>query len=259
MKKTLLALLVLGMCIATVGAQGVQEEKTEILVSAAASLTNCMGELSVRFMQDNPTITVNCNYGSSGSLQMQIEQGAPADIFFSAGSKQMEALKAKGLMDTDTVKDLLENKVVLIVAKDGKRLANFEALDEDFITKIGVGEPKSVPAGQYAAQVFKSLNLTDAIASRLVYAKDVREVLYWVETENVQAGIVYETDAKISSAVVICATAPQGSHTPIIYPVGVVKDSKHPTQAKAFVDFLSTEEAVEIFASYGFTVIESHV
>lgn len=259
MRKNVLLLLVSCICLAAVGAQGVQEEKTEILVSAAASLTNCMGELSARFMQDNPSVTVNCNYGSSGSLQMQIEQGAPADIFFSAGRKQMEALKSKGLMDTNTVKDLLENKVVLIVAKEGERLSDFEDLSQDFIAKIGVGEPKSVPAGQYAAQVFDSLNLTDAIASKLVYAKDVREVLSWVETENVQAGIVYETDAKITAAVVICATAPQGSHAPITYPVGVVKDSKHPIEAKAFVDFLSTEKAVEIFASYGFTVVGNHV
>ncbi len=247
------------LCIAYVGAQGVQEEKTEILVSAAASLTNCMEELSAQFMQDNPLVTVYGNYGSSGSLQMQIEQGAPADVFFSAGIKQMNALQAKGLMDDATVKNLLENKVVLIVPKKGKMLDSFGALTNDYITKIGVGEPKSVPAGHYASQVFQNLHLTDAIAPKLVFAKDVREVLFWVETENVQAGIVYATDAKISSTVKLCVTAPEGSHVPIVYPVGIVKGSKHPTQAKAFEDFLFTEKAGAIFAKYGFTVLQNHV
>ncbi|WP_320128198.1 molybdate ABC transporter substrate-binding protein [uncultured Sphaerochaeta sp.] len=259
MKKLLLVLFVSLVCVSFVGAQGVEEEKTEILVSAAASLTNCMGELSSLFMQDNPSITVRCNYGSSGSLQMQIEQGAPADVFFSAGIKQMDALKAKGLMDDATVKNILENKVVLIVAKDAKKLSGFEALSDASITKIGVGEPKSVPAGQYAAQVFESLGLTDTIGSKLVLAKDVREVLSWVETENVQAGVVYETDAKISTGVVICAQAPEGSHKPIIYPVGVIKDTKHPVQAKVFEDFLFTEKAKAVFTKYGFTALESHV
>ncbi len=255
----LLVLLVSLVCVAFVGAQGLQEEKTEILVSTAASLTNCMGELRALFMQDNPSITVNCNYGSSGSLQMQIVQGAPADIFFSAGIKQMDALKDTGLMDDDSVKNILENKVVLIVSTKGKKLSSFAALADSSITKIGVGEPKSVPAGQYAEQVFQNFNLTDTIASKLVFAKDVREVLSWVETENVQAGIVYETDAKISSGVEICAIAPVGSHKPIIYPVGIVKDSKHPTQAKVFEDFLFTEKAGAIFAKYGFATVESHV
>ncbi len=259
MKKLVLVLFVSLMCIAFVGAQGVQEEKTEILVSAAASLTNCMEELSSLFMQENPLIAVTCNYGSSGSLQMQIEQGAPADVFFSAGIKQMKALQTKALMDDATVKDILENKVVLIVPKEGKMLASFDALTDDSIAKIGVGDPKSVPAGQYAAQVFQNLQLADTIASKLVFAKDVREVLFWVETENVQAGVVYATDAKISTGVKICTTAPEGSHVPIVYPVGIVKDSKHPLQAKVFVDFLFTEQAGAIFAKYGFTTLESHV
>lgn len=259
MKKMFLVLLVSMASLAVVSAQPVQEKKTEILVSAAASLTNCLGELSQQFMQENPQITVTCNYGSSGALQMQIEQGAPADIFFSAGSKQMEALKAKGLMDDSTVKDILENKVVLVVSKKSAKLSSFEELGKASITKIAVGESKSVPAGQYAEQVFKSLGLTDTVAPKLVFAKDVREVLFWVETENVQAGIVYETDAKISTEVQICTAAPQGSHVPIIYPVGVVKASKKALQAKAFEDFLFTKEAAAVFASYGFTVVESHV
>ena len=254
MKKSLLACLCALACLASGFAQG-SAKKTELLISAAASLTDCMNELKAAYMAENPSIILRCNYGSSGALQQQIEQGAPADLFFSAGLKQMKALVDKGLMDSATVRNILENHVVLVVPKNGAMLSSFEDLRKSSVTKIGIGDPKSVPAGQYADQVFKSLNLSDAIADKLVLAKDVREVLFWVETGNVDAGVVYSTDAQISDKVVISAIAPENSHQKIVYPVGVVKDSANPKEAKAFEDFLFTEEAAKIFAKYGFAVI----
>jgi len=259
MKRLLIVLVVLGLLMSPLFAQGTKEESksapVEILVSAAASLTDCMNELKDVYMAGNPQVSITCNYGSSGSLQQQIEQGAPADIFFSAGVKQMDALVAKGLMDQSTVKEILENKVVLITPKNGKSLSRIEDLLNPSVEKIGVGEPKSVPVGQYTAQIFASLGLTEKLASKLVLAKDVREVLSWVGTGNVQAGLVYETDAKISNDVVVSCVAPEGSHKKVIYPVGVTKDSKQADAAKAFEDFLFSSSAKAIFAKYGFSVL----
>lgn len=260
MKRQTAIVLVCCMALNALAAAGAQEQtakgqSVELLVSAAASLTNCMQELGALYTQSNPNVTITGNYGSSGALQQQIEQGDPADIFFSAGIKQMTALQDKGLMDDASVREILENKVVLIVPKGKTPIASFEALVEPSVKLIGVGEPKSVPVGQYTEQVFASLGLTETLAPKLVLAKDVREVLSWVETGNVDAGIVYETDAKISDKVEISCSAPEGSHKKVIYPVGVVKDSKHPQQAAAFVDFLFSDEARQVFAKYGFTVL----
>lgn len=230
-------------------------EKAGLMVSAAASLTDCMEELKTLYTTEHPEITITYNFGASGSLQQQIEQGAPADIFFSAGKKQMDALKEKGLMEDASIRDILENKVVLIAPKEGSLLDSFDALTGTEVEQIGVGEPESVPVGQYTAQIFENLGLAETLKPKLVLAKDVREVLSWVETGNVQAGVVYETDAKISDKVQICCAAPEGSHKPVIYPVGVVKDSKYTEQAQAFVDFLFTEQAQKIFAKYGFSPV----
>ncbi len=228
-------------------------EKVELMVSAAASLTDCMNELKTAYTAEHPETTITYNFGSSGSLQQQIEQGAPCDIFFSAGKKQMKALQDKDLMIADSVKDVLQNQVVLITPKDGKKIASFADLTGADIKKIGVGEPKSVPVGQYTAQVFEKMKLTDKLSSKLVYAKDVREVLSWVETGNVQAGIVYSTDAKISDKVEVSCAAPADSHDKIVYPLGITKDSKHADTAKQFVDYLLGADAKKIFVKYGFS------
>lgn len=260
MKKTVTALLIGSIILAPLCAGGSKEkaapaEKTEIMISAAASLKNCIQDLSAMYTEKNPQVTITSNFGASGALQQQIEQGAPADVFFSAGIKQMNALKEKGMMLDSSVKNILENKVVLITPKSAASLDFFEDLAKTSVKKIGVGEPKSVPVGQYTEQIFQNLGLTDKVASKLIFAKDVREVLSWVETGNVDAGVVYETDAKISKDVTICSTAPEGSHKKVIYPVGVVKASKHADEAQKFVDFLFSDEAKQVFTRYGFTVI----
>ena len=232
-------------------------EQVELMISAAASLTDCLQELAAIYEGDNPGLKITFNFGASGSLQQQIEQGAPADIFFSAGKKQMAALQEKGLMEEGTVQDVLENRVVLIVPAGAEKLASFEDLAGEGIGQIGVGEPESVPVGQYTAEAFESLGLSEKLAGKLVYAKDVREVLSWVETGNVDAGIVYETDAGISGdKVQICCAAPEGSHKPVIYPIGLVKDGRAKAEAQGFLDFLARSDlASTIFAKYGFTPV----
>ena len=180
MKKTVVALLIGSIILAPLCAGGSKEnaapaEKTEILISAAASLTNCIQDISAMYTEKNPQVTITANFGSSGALQQQIEQGAPADIFFSAALKQMNELKEKGMMLDSSVKNILENKVVLITPKNATALDFFEDLAKSSVKKIGVGEPKSVPVGRYTEQVFKNLGLTDKVAPKLILAKDVRE------------------------------------------------------------------------------------
>lgn len=230
--------------------------KTEIIVSAAASLTETMNELIEMYKKVKPDVTITPTYGSSGSLQQQIEQGAPVDIFISASPKQVDALAKQGLILKDTRKNIVENKVVLIVPKSTKGITQFEDAATDKIKQIALGEPSSVPVGQYSEEIFTALGILDKVKPKAVYAKDVRQVLTYVEMGEVDAGIVYATDAAISKKVTVIATAPEGTHKPVIYPAAVVKTSAQPQVAKAFLTWLSSAEASKVFVRYGFTVVQ---
>jgi len=232
------------------------EAAVNLTISAAASLKDALTEIQELYKKEKSNVTLSYNFGSSGALQTQIEQGAPADVFLSAGKKQVDALKTKGLIIEDTYKNLFKNEVVLVVPKDSKDNINFENLAEAKVKKIGLGEPESVPAGQYGKEVLTYLKIFDKISSKVVYAKDVREVLAWVETGNVDAGIVYKTDAKVSDKVKVAVEAPKGSHKAIVYPGAVIKASKNIEASKEFLKYLSGEEATKIFEKYGFDVVK---
>ncbi|MEQ9551612.1 MAG: molybdate ABC transporter substrate-binding protein [Coleofasciculus sp. G3-WIS-01] len=232
-------------------------ESVELTVSAAASLQDAMKAIAPLYTQEQANVTITYNFGSSGSLQQQIEQGAPVDVFLSAAPKQMNALQEKDLLLTDTRKDLLKNSIVLVTPKDKTDISDFKELSTDKVNKVAIGDPETVPGGQYGKQVLTSLNLYAPLQTKLVFAKDVRQVLSYVETGNVEAGLVYATDAKVSDNVKVIATAPDVSHAPIIYPVAVLKESKNPDSAKAFVQFLSTEPAKTVFKDYGFSLADN--
>ncbi|NMA03267.1 MAG: molybdate ABC transporter substrate-binding protein, partial [Clostridiales bacterium] len=213
------------------------KETVELLVSAAASLTDVMGELADAYKTEAPEIDLNFTFGSSGALQAQIEEGAPVDVFMSAAQKQMEALKTANLMLDDTIKTLLVNKVVLIIPKDSDlKISSFEDLGNADVKKLAIGDPGNVPVGQYSEEIFKNLDLKDKVKPKLVLGNDVRSVLTWVENGEVDCGIVYATDAFTTDNVTIVTEAPEGSHKEVTYPVGVVKDSKHSAESKAFLD-----------------------
>lgn len=230
----------------------------ELMVSAAASLTDVMGDIAKIYNVKNSDVKITFNFGSSGAIQKQIEQGAPVDIFFSAAAKQMTELEKGGFILGGTKVDLFENKVVLIIPAGKNVPSSFEALDSPSVAKLALGEPNSVPVGQYSKEILTYYKIFDGLsaAQKLVYANDVREVLSWVETGNVDAGIVYETDAIKSKKIKIIGYAPENSHKTVIYPAAVVKNSKNPDSAKDFVNYLSTPECMVVFKSYGFT---SHV
>lgn len=227
---------------------------TQLTISAAASLKDAMEEIKPLYSQQKSNIGLTYNYGASGSLQRQIEQGAPVDTFISAATKQMDALQQKGLLLDGTRKNLLKNQVVLIEPEKATTIKDFKDLTSNTVKKIALGEPKSVPAGQYAQEVLTSLKISDQVKSKVVYANDVRQVLNYVETGNTDAGIVYLSDAKSSNKVKIVATAPENSHSPVVYPIAVLKSSKNADAAKDFVQFLFSDRAKTVFEKWGFTM-----
>lgn len=229
--------------------------KVNLTISAAASLKDAMGELQALYAKQKPNTKLNINLAGSGTLQQQIEQGAKVDVFISAASKNMDVLKGKGMLDNATVINLLGNRLVLIVPQNStSAVKDFSEVPGDsVIKKIALGEPKTVPAGQYAEDVFKYYKNLDAVKAKVVYAKDVREVLTWVESGNADAGVVYSSDAKSSSKVKVIATAPTQAHTPIVYPAAVLKGSANPTAAKDFLNFLNSAEGSAVFVKYGFS------
>lgn len=224
-----------------------------LTISAAASLKEAIAEIQQLYTQQQP-VTITNNFGASGSLQQQIEQGAPVDIFICAATTQMDALQQKELILTDTRKNILSNQVILIAHKNSNLVSNFKDLTSARVQKIALGEPKSVPAGKYAQEVLTFYNIFTQIKPKIIYAKDVRQVLTYVETGNVDAGIVYLTDAKLSDVKII-AIAPANSHSPVVYPVAVIKASKNINAAKKFVQFLSSKPASDVFNKYGFTKV----
>jgi molybdate transport system substrate-binding protein len=221
-----------------------------LTVSAAASLQDALGSVADAYARRHPDTTVQFNYGGSGALARQIEDGAPVDVFLSAAAQPMDRLAAKGLLLPGTRRDLLRNDVVLIVPA-GSSLHSFGDLPAAKV--VALGDPASVPAGDYGKQVLTHLGLWDRVQGKLVLAKDVRQVLSYVETGNADAGLVYATDARQSPKVRVAATAPEDSHEPVVYPVAVLKAAHDPAAARAFAAFLSSPDARAIFVSQGFT------
>jgi len=234
------------------------KQSNSLTVSAAASLRNMLEEVQKEYVKLQPDVKIIYNFGASGALQQQIEQGAAVDIFISAAAKQMDALESKKLLLADTRKNLLGNQIVLIVPKNGEDISSFTDLKSDRIAKIALGEPNSVPAGKYAQEVLSYFQVLDLTKPKFVFAKDVRQVLSYVETKNVDAGIVYITDARQSKLVKVVATAPAKSHSLVVYPIAVIQSSKNVTQAKGFTDFLLSQKVDNIYKKYGFTKVENN-
>ena len=250
--------------------KGASEETTEvtteggnskILVAAAASLQATFdNELIPLFEKENPEITVEGTYASSGDLQHQIESGLDADVFFSAATSNMDTLAEEKLIDEDTVVDQLKNDVVLITPKDSKLgIKSFKDITK--ADTIAIGDPESVPAGKYAKEILTNLGVYNEVEKKASLGASVTEVLSLVAEGSADAGIVYATDAQTENTngddkeVEVVATAEDSMmQTQVVYPVGVVSASTHKDEAKAFEDFLQTDEAKAILEKAGFTI-----
>jgi molybdate transport system substrate-binding protein len=229
------------------------EQNVDLTISAAASLSEVMNVIQEAYEEKHPEVTLQFNFGGSGSLQQQISQGAPTDLFFSAAEDKYDVLVEEGIIAEEDGVDLLQNELVLIVPKENPAVDRFEDLVRDEIDTVSMGTPETVPAGKYAKESLEQIGIWEEMESKVVYAKDVRQVLSYVETGNVDAGIVYRTDALNSDEIEIVESADPDTHSPIIYPVGVIKNSDQYEVATQFYEFLQSEEAVKVFEEYGFT------
>ena len=251
----LFATLLLVVGVKVVMPSPVNSQSATLLIAAAASLKDALEEIDPLFERANRGITVNYNFAASGPLQQQIEQGAPADVFISAASRQMNALQEKNLIVASTRRNILTNNLVLIVPSNSTlRINDFRDLTSTAIRRISVGEPRSVPVGQYSEELFKNLGMFDQLRPRFVYGNSVRNVLASVESGNAQAGVVYTTDARISNQVRQVATAPSNLHSPIVYPMAVIAASRNQAAARRYAQFLTSAQAQTVFRKYGFGI-----
>ncbi|NOU73466.1 molybdate ABC transporter substrate-binding protein [Paenibacillus sp. LMG 31458] len=233
----------------------VPTEKVELTISAAASLTDAFKEIQTNYENKNKQIKLNFNFGASGALQQQIEQEAPVDLFFSAATKNMKTLVDKQLIDPTQQKSLLINELVLVVPADGKvNVQKIDDLTNETIKHLAVGEPQTVPAGSYAKEALTNAKLWDTLQAKIVQGKDVRQVLTYVESGNAEAGFVYKTDALTSKNVKAAFSVDSKTYTPIEYPAGIVKATKHSKETADFYTYLQSKEAQDVFVKYGFSI-----
>ena len=226
----------------------------EILVSAAASLTEVLKEIGSGY-QSKTKHTVKFNFGSSSGLARQIDEGAPADLFFSADLAQMEKLDNNGRLEPDTRKNLLSNQLVIIVPADSQfSLSSPKDLLEPDFKRIALAEPSSVPVGVYSKKYLTDEGLWNKVEPKVVPVQDVRATLASVESGNVEAGFVYKTDAAVSKKVKIVYEVPIDKGPKITYPIAIVKESKRKEAARDFLNFVRSPAAKEAFKKYGFVV-----
>ncbi|BFH13653.1 molybdate ABC transporter substrate-binding protein [Paenibacillus melissococcoides] len=232
-----------------------KKEQAELTVSAAVSLTDALSEIQTLYESTHAGVRLHFNFGGSGALQKQLEQGAPADLFFSAAVSPMEQLVRKQIVNANDQISLLTNELAVIVPSDSKTVVQSGAgLLQDGLRTVAIGIPESVPAGSYAKEALTNAGLWDRLQPKLVQAKDVRQVLQYVATGNADAGMVYKTDAMTTTDVKIAYIIDPSTHTPIEYPLGMVAATKHREEAERFYRYLQTEEALNIFEKYGFSI-----
>ena len=228
----------------------------EILVSAAASLSDALKEISIGY-QAKSKHTVKFNFGPSSGLARQIEEGAPVDIFFSADLPQMDALDKKSLLEPATRKNLLSNQLVIIVPSDSKlTISSPKDLLKADIKKIALAEPSTVPVGVYSSKYLTNEGLWNQVKPKIVPVQDVRATLASVESGNVEAGFVYKTDAAISNKVKTAYEVPLDKGPKITYPLAILRDSKHKDAARDFLNYLSIRSVKDALKKYGFVVID---
>lgn len=224
----------------------------EITVSAAMSLKDAFTEMEKIFEKNHPGDDVVLNFGPSGVLRRQIEGGAPADVFASASSKEMDVLEAGGMIIGDTRVDFAGNAIVLI-GSAGSGLNSFKDLSGDGAKRIVIGNPVTTPFGMYSKEVLEHLGLWDGVSDKLILAEHVRQALDYVARGEVDAGMVYSTDASVRAAELkVISEAPPGSHRRIVYPVAVIKDAKDETLAREFIATVMSDEGRGVLGRYGF-------
>src|SRR5262249_20882166 len=226
----------------------------EMTFSVAISMKEAVETLGRQFTQSHAGVTLRYNLGSSGELQKQIEAGAPVDLFISAAQRQMDALQQQGLIDTATRRVFARNVVVVIKpARSTLDISTPADLAGAQVQRIVIGNPRTVPVGQYAEESLKSVGLWNQLQPKLVFAENVRQTLDYVARGEVEAGFVYTTDVAVRSSQVVEAFRPgEDTYRPVTYPAAVVKASKHAALAQAFIELLVSKDGQAILAKLGF-------
>jgi molybdate transport system substrate-binding protein len=253
-RHTLVALAVLVCAAALAG----EVRADEILVSAAASLTDALNEVGKAYTTANPGTVVRFNFGASGALQQQIAQGAPVDVFASASPKEMDALQKMNRIEPATRADFAGNRLILI-APTGSALKHWDDLRAPTVRRVAISNPESVPSGRYAQETLTKRGLWDIVQPKAVFGENVRQTLTYVVGGNVDAGIVFATDAQMERqrVRVVEEAVPGRDHSPILYPAAVITRAPNATGARKFVAFLRGAAAQSILARYGFTPAHS--
>jgi molybdate transport system substrate-binding protein len=254
-RRTVLILIAITTLLASSAA--LAEPPKEITVSAAISLKNAFEEIGRLYEAKNKNAKVIFNFGASGDLMKQIEGGAPVDVFASAAQKDMDDADKKGLISHSSRVNFTANSVVLVVpVSTNVETKSFEDLKSASIKKIAVGNPKTVPAGRYAEDVFSYYKIIDAIKDKFIYTENVRQVLDYVARGEVDAGVVYSTDAIVRAKdVKIAATAPEAGHKPVVYPIAIVKATTNIKAAGEFILLVISPEGKTILGKYGFKAV----
>jgi molybdate transport system substrate-binding protein len=224
----------------------------ELIVSAAASLTNAFPEIGKVFEKQHPGIKIIYNFAASGPLLQQIAQGAPVDVFASADQKTMNQAQEKGLIVPASRKNFVSNRLVLIVPMDSKlTVSGLKDLTGPQVKRVALGNPATVPAGRYTKEALEKAGLWDQLSPKFILAESVRQVLDYVSRGEVDTGFVYSTDAAIAKGKVkVIQTATE--HAPILYPIAVTESTGKEPLAQSFVDFVLSPAAQEIFSKFGF-------
>jgi len=256
MTRILLGLLLLGVAVASPSLAIAEGQQQQILVFAAASLTDAMQEIGADY-QKSAHVAVKMSFDASSTLARQIEEGARADVFFSADTAWMDYLQKRDLIQTATRRNMLGNALVLIAPahsqirlKIAPHFALAAALGDGH---LATGDPDSVPVGRYARAALTTLGVWDEVASRVVRAGNVRDALMYVTRGEAPLGIVYSSDALVEKAVRVVDTFPANTHPPIVYPIALTQSAR--TGATAFIGYLQSPQGQKIFAKYGFSVL----
>ena len=229
-------------------------EPAELHVFAAASLKEALTQIGENYKAVAPDVTLTFTFDSSGTLQKQIEEGAECDLFLSAAQKQMNALAEGKYIDESTRIDLLENKVVLAVPEGNPAgVTAFEDVNTDKVELAALGN-SDVPVGQYSEELYTALGIWDDIQSKITFGSNVKEVTTWVSEGTVDCGVVYTTDAYSAGLEVVAEADPSLLTNKVVYPAAVLSASAHADAAKAFLDYLTTDDSVAVFQSVGFAM-----
>ena len=226
----------------------------ELNVCAAASLTDALGEIYDEYKKESDDL-ITFNFAASGTLQKQIIAGAPCDLFISASKGHMDGLADEGLIVAESRSDLLGNSLTLVAAAEKADAVKLDNLNGADVGSIAIGEPESVPAGQYAKQSLESMGVWDEVKDKLIFGKDVKQVQEYVDTGNADCGLVYRSDALMMTTGKIIGDVPENSHDPIVYPAALIAGSENQEAAAAFLKFVSGDFARTVFEKYGFKVL----